>query len=255
MVRGELQSSRGLPIVDGAARMCIGTDRVHGTVDSAPAVLNVLSPEMSPMCGGVSACGSAGHSSPRDNQLVDLVDSVQECNEAADVVRIEEKKKNTDSGKEPNSTGTVSKEDEKPPKKTAEDGNETQSKQLVVPGYLLWRDLKYQNMQLKSLEEKRPERHGRKQRGKKVLNEPSCIIRREPFLKTSYDKLLAPLNGAYLLIAAVLVFGGSWACCMFRKKRQHDGIPYQELEMGLPESMAATEVETAQRWDQGWDSD
>ncbi|KAK8639556.1 hypothetical protein V6N13_137931 [Hibiscus sabdariffa] len=77
---------------------------------------------MSPMCRGVSACGSAGvsgrsystedneivvgqstpplhstsslhmptvseHSSPRDNQLADPVDSVHECNEAADVVR------------------------------------------------------------------------------------------------------------------------------------------------------------------------
>ncbi|KAK8619349.1 hypothetical protein V6N13_133311 [Hibiscus sabdariffa] len=249
--------------------MCIGTDRVHGTVDSAPAVLNVLSPEMSPMCGGVSACGSAGVSgrshSTEDNEngLVDLVDSVQECNEAADVVRIggqvdsvnrlfnevyitkEEKKKNTDSGKEPNSTGTVSKEDEKPPKKTAEDGNETQSKQLVVPGYLLWRDLKYQNMQLK-----RADLH--------LLN---CFQINIPLTTSETGELL--LRGKETGTTrketerkeAVLVFGGSWACCMFRKKRQHDGIPYQELEMGLPESMAATEVETAQRWDQGWDSD
>ncbi|KAL4388484.1 hypothetical protein GQ457_09G012680 [Hibiscus cannabinus] len=78
-----------------------------------------------------------------------------------------------------------------------------------------------------------------------------------PFLNLpSYDKLLTPVNGAYFLIATVLVFGGSWACCMFRKKRRHDGIPYQELEMGLPESMAAAaEVETAEGWDQGWDSD
>ncbi|XP_039010613.1 uncharacterized protein LOC120139484 isoform X3 [Hibiscus syriacus] len=77
-----------------------------------------------------------------------------------------------------------------------------------------------------------------------------------PFLNLpSYDKLLTPVNGAYFLIATVLVFGGSLACCMFKKKSQHDSIPYQELEMGLPESMAATEVETAEGWDQGWDSD
>ncbi|KAK6279640.1 hypothetical protein POUND7_019907 [Theobroma cacao] len=70
-----------------------------------------------------------------------------------------------------------------------------------------------------------------------------------------YDKLVTPVNGAYFLIVTVLIFGGSWACCMLRKRRRHDGIPYQELEMGLPESMAAIEVETAEGWDQGWDDD
>ncbi|XVF29719.1 hypothetical protein REPUB_Repub15cG0146500 [Reevesia pubescens] len=71
----------------------------------------------------------------------------------------------------------------------------------------------------------------------------------------SYDKLVTPVNGAYFLIVTFLIFGGSWACCMFRKRRRHDGLPYQELEMGLPESMEATEVETAEGWDQGWDDD
>ncbi|KAF2306548.1 hypothetical protein GH714_019356 [Hevea brasiliensis] len=43
---------------------------------------------------------------------------------------------------------------------------------------------------------------------------------------------------------------------MFQKKRkQHDGIPYQELEMGLPESSSANNVETAEGWDEGWDDD
>ncbi|XP_007033526.2 PREDICTED: uncharacterized protein LOC18602214 [Theobroma cacao] len=70
-----------------------------------------------------------------------------------------------------------------------------------------------------------------------------------------YDKLVTPVNGAYFLIVTVLIFGGSWACCMLRKRRRHDGIPYQELEMGLPESMAAIEVETAEGWDQGWDDE
>ncbi|KAE8696281.1 Detected protein of unknown function [Hibiscus syriacus] len=90
-----------------------------------------------------------------------------------------------------------------------------------------------------------------------------CVLRMNPlaskgnpFLNLpSYEKLLNPVNGAYFLIATVLVFGGSWVCCMLSKKRRPDGIPYQELEMGLPESMAATEVETAEGWDQGWDSD
>lgn len=70
----------------------------------------------------------------------------------------------------------------------------------------------------------------------------------------SYDKILTPVNGAYFLIFTVLVFGGIWACCMFRKKRP-DEIPYQELEMALPVSASATNVESAEGWDQGWDDD
>ncbi|GMI64482.1 hypothetical protein like AT3G51580 [Hibiscus trionum] len=72
----------------------------------------------------------------------------------------------------------------------------------------------------------------------------------------SYNKLLTPVNGAYFLIVAVVIFAGSWACCIFRKSRRHDdGVPYQELEMGMPESTAATNVETAEGWDQDWDDD
>ncbi|KAJ7961075.1 SUN domain-containing protein 2 [Quillaja saponaria] len=71
----------------------------------------------------------------------------------------------------------------------------------------------------------------------------------------SYDKLITPVNGAYFLISAVLVFGGTWACCKLRKKRQHGGVPYQELEMALPGSFSATDVETAEGWDQDWDDD
>ncbi|KAB2008839.1 hypothetical protein ES319_D10G126100v1 [Gossypium barbadense] len=91
-----------------------------------------------------------------------------------------------------------------------------------------------------------------------------CVLHMNPLVPEgnfflnlpSYDKLLTPVNGAYFLIATIVILGGSWACCMFRKGRRHDGgIPYQELEMGLPESMQATEVETAEGWDQGWDSD
>ncbi|KAJ9185492.1 hypothetical protein P3X46_005123 [Hevea brasiliensis] len=71
----------------------------------------------------------------------------------------------------------------------------------------------------------------------------------------SYNKLITPINGAYFIILTVLIFGGVWACCLFRKRKQHDGIPYQELEMGLPESSSANNVETAEGWDEGWDDD
>ncbi|XP_024982299.1 dentin sialophosphoprotein-like isoform X2 [Cynara cardunculus var. scolymus] len=52
-----------------------------------------------------------------------------------------------------------------------------------------------------------------------------------------------------------LVIGGSWAMCSFRKRRTNGGVPYQELEMGLPESSNAIDVETAEGWDQDWDDD
>ncbi|KAE8662784.1 Detected protein of unknown function [Hibiscus syriacus] len=221
----------------------------------------------------------------------------------------EEKKNDTDSAKRPNSTGTeqtdVSKEDEnkKPPKKTNEDGNETQSgivetcdgvanscndgncltacingsKQRVVLVHNSGGESLKLNVAgpsgeslLKGL--KVPKHGTRKinipltisETGELLLSAGNgdCVLRMNPlasegnpFLNLPYDKLLTPVNGAYIMIATVLVFGGSWACCMFRKKRRHDVIPYQELEMGLPESMAATEVETAEGWDQGWDSD
>ncbi|XP_041024072.1 uncharacterized protein LOC121264834 isoform X1 [Juglans microcarpa x Juglans regia] len=71
----------------------------------------------------------------------------------------------------------------------------------------------------------------------------------------SFHKLVTPVNGAYFLILTVLVFGGTWACCKLRKRRHPGGVPYQELEMGLPESVSATNVETAEGWDQGWDDD
>ncbi|GAB2272071.1 hypothetical protein Dimus_006890 [Dionaea muscipula] len=69
----------------------------------------------------------------------------------------------------------------------------------------------------------------------------------------SYSKLLTPMYGAYLLLLAILVVGGVWACCQFRRRKHHNEIPYQELEMGMPES--SLHVETAEGWDQGWDDD
>lgn len=73
----------------------------------------------------------------------------------------------------------------------------------------------------------------------------------------SYEKVVTPINGAYFLIVTVLIFGGTWACCLVRKRKQRSGggVPYQELEMALPESASATDVVTAEGWDQGWDDD
>lgn len=66
----------------------------------------------------------------------------------------------------------------------------------------------------------------------------------------SYEKLLTPINGAYFLIAMVIIFAATWACCKFRKTTRHlDGIPYQELEMGKPDSISA------EGWDKDWDDD
>lgn len=71
----------------------------------------------------------------------------------------------------------------------------------------------------------------------------------------SFDQLATLVNGAYFLILSVLLFGGIWACCKFRKRKYHDGVPYQELEMGLPVSASAANVESAEGWDEGWDDD
>ncbi|KAK7287093.1 hypothetical protein RIF29_00127 [Crotalaria pallida] len=92
-------------------------------------------------------------------------------------------------------------------------------------------------------------------KGDCVLHMDTVVPKENFFLRLpSFDKLLTPVNGAYFLIFAVLVFGGTWGCCRLRKKRQ-DEIPYQELEMALPESVSATNVESAEGWDQDWDDD
>ncbi|KAK9284100.1 hypothetical protein L1049_012360 [Liquidambar formosana] len=72
----------------------------------------------------------------------------------------------------------------------------------------------------------------------------------------SYAAQVTPIHGAYLLSFTALLIGGIWACCKWGKRgRQVDGIPYQELEMGQPDSPLAINVETAEGWDQGWDDD
>ncbi|KAJ8533162.1 hypothetical protein K7X08_016051 [Anisodus acutangulus] len=70
-----------------------------------------------------------------------------------------------------------------------------------------------------------------------------------------YSKRVTPIYGAYLFFLVALLFGGTWACCKLRKKRRQDGVPYQELEMGIPESTSAANVVTADGWDQDWDDD
>ncbi|CAH9127407.1 unnamed protein product [Cuscuta epithymum] len=73
-----------------------------------------------------------------------------------------------------------------------------------------------------------------------------------------YSKQVTPIYGAYFLFLVALVFGGTWAACKLRKKKQpgSGGVPYQELEMGLPESSAVIHVDnTAEGWDQVWDDD
>lgn len=92
-------------------------------------------------------------------------------------------------------------------------------------------------------------------KGDCVLHMVTHIPDGNSFLRLpSYDKILTPVNGAYFLILMVLLFGGTWAFCACRKKRT-DEVPYQELEMALPESVSATNVEAAEGWDQDWDDD
>nr|GEY05921.1 dentin sialophosphoprotein-like isoform X1 [Tanacetum cinerariifolium] len=72
---------------------------------------------------------------------------------------------------------------------------------------------------------------------------------------TFYSKQVTPIYGAYFAFLIALIIGASWALCSFRKRRSDNGVPYQELEMALPESSNAADVETGQGWDQDWDDD
>ncbi|KAL2479354.1 hypothetical protein Adt_32320 [Abeliophyllum distichum] len=79
----------------------------------------------------------------------------------------------------------------------------------------------------------------------------------ENFLRqfSFYSRQVTPIYVAYFFFLLALLCGGTWACCKLKKRSGHDGIPYQELEMGLPESTSAVNVETAEGWDQDWDDD
>uniref|UniRef100_A0A2C9VJG4 Uncharacterized protein n=1 Tax=Manihot esculenta TaxID=3983 RepID=A0A2C9VJG4_MANES len=80
-------------------------------------------------------------------------------------------------------------------------------------------------------------------RGECILHTDLPVSQGNTFLSLpSYDKLTTPINGVS-------------ACCFFRKRKQQNGIPYQELEMGLPESSVVYDVETAEGWDEGWDDE
>lgn len=93
-------------------------------------------------------------------------------------------------------------------------------------------------------------------KGDCVLHAVTPVPETSFFLRLpSYDKILTPVNGAYFLIFTVIVLGVTWACCCMFKKKPRDEIPYQELEMALPESASATVAESAEGWDQVWDDD
>uniref|UniRef100_A0A5B6ZHV4 DUF7356 domain-containing protein n=1 Tax=Davidia involucrata TaxID=16924 RepID=A0A5B6ZHV4_DAVIN len=103
------------------------------------------------------------------------------------------------------------------------------------------------------------------QNTKIVLNAGNgdCVLHMGPLVSEgnffqwlpSYYKPVTPIYGAYFLFLTAVIVGGTWACCKFRKRRRQGGVPYQELEMGLPESASVVNVDTAEGWDQGWDDD
>ncbi|KAL7095110.1 hypothetical protein ACP275_10G003800 [Erythranthe tilingii] len=70
-----------------------------------------------------------------------------------------------------------------------------------------------------------------------------------------YSKQVTPIYIVYTSFLIALLFGGTWACCKLKKRNQQDGIPYQELEMGLPESASAANVDATEGWDHDWDDD
>ncbi|WZY70280.1 LOW QUALITY PROTEIN: hypothetical protein YC2023_002520 [Brassica napus] len=75
----------------------------------------------------------------------------------------------------------------------------------------------------------------------------------------SYEKLVTPINGSSFLIVSVIIFGGAWGFCLFRKNgRAGNGVPYpRELSGGSgleSESVVVHDVETTD-WDEGWDDD
>ncbi|KAK6943263.1 LOW QUALITY PROTEIN: hypothetical protein RJ641_028640 [Dillenia turbinata] len=80
-------------------------------------------------------------------------------------------------------------------------------------------------------------------------------IARQDYLKQflSYAKRVNPIYGVYFLILTAVIVGGACTCC--KEKKTGGWGPYQELEMGLPESIPAVNVDSAEGWDQVWDDD
>ncbi|XP_038988597.1 uncharacterized protein LOC103708905 [Phoenix dactylifera] len=74
----------------------------------------------------------------------------------------------------------------------------------------------------------------------------------------SYATHLTPIYGAYFLFVTMVIAGGTWACCKFRRGRRDDtGIAYQQLEMGAQtqSSSAVVDSNKADDWDEGWDEE
>ncbi|KAL9239009.1 hypothetical protein vseg_013368 [Gypsophila vaccaria] len=69
----------------------------------------------------------------------------------------------------------------------------------------------------------------------------------------SYSKFVKPVYGAYLVLLVTLLSGGVCAICWFTKRKRTDEVPYQELEMSMPESAAG--VDAVEGWDEVWDDD
>uniref|UniRef100_A0A803L3H9 DUF7356 domain-containing protein n=1 Tax=Chenopodium quinoa TaxID=63459 RepID=A0A803L3H9_CHEQI len=75
-------------------------------------------------------------------------------------------------------------------------------------------------------------------------------------LLPSYSKFMTPTYGAYLVLVITLIAGGVLGCCWFSKRKGQRDIPYQELELSMPESAVAAErAETVEGWDEVWDDD
>lgn len=66
-----------------------------------------------------------------------------------------------------------------------------------------------------------------------------------------------PVYAAYLLLLTVLLVGVTLAChCKSRKSRlQGNGVAYQELELGKPETVGAEDLEKQEGWEDDWDDD
>ncbi|XAR66032.1 hypothetical protein NMG60_11012078 [Bertholletia excelsa] len=84
----------------------------------------------------------------------------------------------------------------------------------------------------------------------------SCKTDSHPYEIPTYATIVKPMHGVSFLAVTILIIGGAWAYFKLRKGERHlDGVPYQELEMGNPKSLAAANVETADGWDQKWGDD
>lgn len=80
-----------------------------------------------------------------------------------------------------------------------------------------------------------------------------AVVPKDNIRLPSVDTYLTPVNGAYTLLALVLIIGGTWTCFKFWKRRHPEGVPYQELEIGHLKLVSSANVEATEGWDQVWD--